>query len=123
MLTRLKVSGFKNFVDIDVRFGAFTCIAGANRVGKSNRFDAIKFLSAYAYRPLLDAGLSICDEGGKTADLCSLFHRVGNDIAKIVQSNSSWVNKPEDKAVEFPRYMHSLVARHIFDSGHCQERQ
>ena len=43
MLTRLKVSGFKNFVDIDVRFGPFTC-AGANSVGKSNLFDAIKFL-------------------------------------------------------------------------------
>lgn len=30
MLTRLKVSGFKNLVDVDMRFGPFTCIAGAN---------------------------------------------------------------------------------------------
>ncbi len=41
MLTRLKVSGFKNLVDVDVHFGPFTCIAGANGVGKSNLFDAI----------------------------------------------------------------------------------
>lgn len=41
MLTRLKVSGFKNLVDVDVRFGPFTCVAGANGVGKSNLFDAI----------------------------------------------------------------------------------
>lgn len=34
MLTRLKVNGFKNLVDIDVRFGPFTCIAGANGFGK-----------------------------------------------------------------------------------------
>lgn len=37
MLTRLKVSGFKNLVDADIRFGPFTCIAGANGVGKSSR--------------------------------------------------------------------------------------
>jgi predicted ATPase len=45
MLTRLKVSGFKNLVDVDVRFGPFTCVAGANGVGKSNLFDAIRFLT------------------------------------------------------------------------------
>lgn len=48
MLTQLKVSGFKNLVDVDVHFGPFTCVAGANGVGKSNLFDAIKFLSAIA---------------------------------------------------------------------------
>lgn len=34
MLTRLKISGFKNLVDVDVRFGPFTCVAGANGVLK-----------------------------------------------------------------------------------------
>jgi AAA15 family ATPase/GTPase len=58
MLTRLKVSGFKNLVDVDVRFGTFTCIAGANGVGKSNLFDAIRFLSALASLPLVEAALS-----------------------------------------------------------------
>ena len=43
MLTRLKVNGFKNLVDVDVYFGPFTCVAGANAVGKSNLFDAIHF--------------------------------------------------------------------------------
>jgi hypothetical protein len=28
MLTRLKVNGFQNLVDVDVRFGPFNCIAG-----------------------------------------------------------------------------------------------
>ena len=32
MLTRLKVNGFKNLVDVDVRFGPFTCVAGVNGV-------------------------------------------------------------------------------------------
>jgi predicted ATPase len=82
MLTRLKVSGFKNLVDVDIFFGPFTCIAGVNGVGKSNLFDAIAFLSALASRSLLDAALSVRDEGGRTADLRSLFHRVGDRYAK-----------------------------------------
>lgn len=78
MLTRLKVSGFKNLVDVDVRFGPFTCIAGANGVGKSNLFDAIRFLSALADRPLVEAALSVRDEHRKNADVRSLFHRAGD---------------------------------------------
>jgi predicted ATPase len=76
MITRLQVSGFKNLVDTDVRFGPFTCIAGANGVGKSNLFDAIRFLSALADLPLMEAAKSV--RGGKTADIRSLFHRVGS---------------------------------------------
>ena len=44
MLTRLRVQGFKSLIDAEVRFGPFTCIAGANGAGKSNLFDAILFL-------------------------------------------------------------------------------
>ncbi len=78
MLTRLRVSGFKNLVDVDVRFGPFTCIAGANGVGKSNLFDAIMFLSALADRPFLDAALSVRAEGGRYGDVRSLFTRIGD---------------------------------------------
>lgn len=78
MLTRLKVSGFKNLVNVDVRFGPFTCVAGANGVGKSNLFDAIRFLSALADFPLIDAAMLVRSEGGRTADIRSLFHCVGD---------------------------------------------
>jgi len=78
MLTRLKVSGFKNLVDVDVRFGPFTCIAGVNGSGKSNLFDAIHFLSALADKPLLDAARSVRDEKERTTDVRSLFHHVGD---------------------------------------------
>ncbi len=81
MLTRLKVRGFKNLVDVDVRFGPFTCIAGVNGVGKSNLFDAIAFLSALADKPLLEAALSVRDETGRSGDIRSLFHRVGDEYA------------------------------------------
>jgi predicted ATPase len=82
MLTRLHVSGFKNLVDVDVAFGPFTCIAGANGVGKSNLLDAILFLSKLADRPLLDAALSVRDQGSRTGDIRGLFHHVGEHFAE-----------------------------------------
>ncbi|MBX3000007.1 MAG: AAA family ATPase, partial [Caldilineaceae bacterium] len=91
MLTRLKVSGFKNLVDVDVRFGPFTCVAGANGVGKSNLFDAIRFMSALADKPLVDAALSVRDEGGRTSDLRSLFHQVGDQYADKISLEAEMV--------------------------------
>jgi len=82
MIIRLKVNGFKNLVEVDVSFGPFTCVAGVNGVGKSNLFDAIRFLSALANRPLIEAALSVRAEGGSASDLRSLFHRVGNHYAE-----------------------------------------
>jgi predicted ATPase len=72
MLTRLKVKGFKNLADVDVRFGAFTCIAGSNGVGKSNLFDAIKFLSDLADHSLIQSATSVRDE---TSDVRSIFRK------------------------------------------------
>src|SRR6266542_2815888 len=79
MLLRLKVSGFKNLVDVDVPFGPFTCIAGPNAAGKSNLFDAITFLSALADRPLLDAAASVRSQAGPGGDIRRLFHHVGKE--------------------------------------------
>jgi len=59
MLTRLEVHGFKNLADLSVEFGPFTCIAGANGVGKSNIFDAIQFLALLADRPLMEAAEAV----------------------------------------------------------------
>lgn len=82
MLTRLKVSGFKNLVDVDVRFGPFTCVVGPNGVGKSNLFDAINFLSALANHTLMKAAASVRDQDGRTSDARRLFHRVGDHYAE-----------------------------------------
>ena len=83
MLTRLKVNGFKNLVDVDVRFGPFTCIAGVNGSGKSNLFDAIRFLALLAEKPLLEAAREVVrGSGGRSADIRSLFHRVGDEYAQ-----------------------------------------
>ena len=95
MIIRLKVNGFKNLVDVDVRFGPFTCIAGVNGVGKSNLFDAIRFLSALANRPLIEAALSVRAEGGTASDLRSLFHRVGNHYAERMSFEVEMIVQPK----------------------------
>ena len=82
MITRLKVKGFKNLVDVDIRFGPFTCIAGPNAAGKSNLFDAIRFLSASASKTLIEAAMLVRNETARTWDVRSLFQRAGNKISE-----------------------------------------
>jgi predicted ATPase len=120
MLTRLKVSGFKNLADVDIRFGPFTCVAGVNGVGKSNLFDAIIFLSALAERPLIDAALSVRDEGARTSDIRSLFRRVGDAYEPEMSFEAEMIVPPigwddlgqEAKAsITFLRYTLKLAYR------------
>ncbi|CAM3433380.1 AAA family ATPase [Polaromonas hydrogenivorans] len=75
MLTRLKVKGFKNLVDVDVRFGPFTCIAGPNGAGKSNLFDAITFLGDLASMPIMKAASRARGTNGRISDFHSLFFK------------------------------------------------
>ena len=81
MLTRLRVSGFKNLVDVDLRFGPFTCVIGPNGAGKSNLFDAIRFLGALANHTLMEAATDVRDQRNGTAYVRDLFHRVGDRYA------------------------------------------
>lgn len=91
MLTRLKVDGFKNLVGVDVRFGPFTCIAGGNGVGKSNLFDAIRFLSLAANYSLLEAALRVRDEAGHNNDVRGLFHKVGDKPADEISFEAEMI--------------------------------
>lgn len=79
MLTRLRVAGFRNLVDVDVRFGPFTAIAGANGTGKSNLFDAIHFLSRAAERPLVEAAHLV--RGGADSLFCRLEESGGDELS------------------------------------------
>ncbi len=105
MLTRLKVDGFKNLNGVDVRFGPFTCIAGANGVGKSNIFDAIAFLSALADKPLMEAALAVRGGDARRGDVAGLFHRVGDQVADrmsfhaemiIPKTGLDFINQPTE---------------------------
>ena len=94
MLTRLKVRGFKNLVDVDVRFGPFTCIAGVNGVGKSNLFDAIRFLAALSDTTVRHAAFSVRSEDGKAPDIRGLFHRSGENNAERMRFEAEMIVPP-----------------------------
>lgn len=120
MLTRLRVSGFKNLVDVDVRFGPFTCIAGANAVGKSNLFDAVRFLSLLAERPLVDAALAVRDEGGRLGDIEGIFHRAGDHCADTLSFEAEMIipasgvddlGQPAQASITFVRYSVEIARR------------
>ena len=73
MLTRLRVQGFKNLLDVEVRFGPFTCIAGPNGVGKSNLFDAILFLHLLTKYPIMEAVRRLRETKGRSPEPRSLL--------------------------------------------------
>ena len=85
MLTRLRVNGFKNLIDVDLYFGPFTCIAGANAVGKSNLFDVILFLEALMDAPIMDAAMSVREEKGSVSDIQHLFTQTAKGICLPIE--------------------------------------
>jgi predicted ATPase len=126
MLTRLKIDGFKNLVGVDVRFGPFTCIAGANGVGKSNLFDAIRFLSLTANYSLLEAALRVRDEDGHNTDVRGLFHRVGNQPSDTISFEAEMIVPREavddlgqtgKASITFLRYVLVIRLRHGATNG------
>lgn len=65
-------------MDTELFFGPFTCIAGANGIGKSNLFDAFVFLSHLADNTVLQAAKSIRSENQKHSDIRDMFFRTSN---------------------------------------------
>ena len=129
MLTRLKVSGFKNLVDVDVHFGPFNCITGVNGSGKSNLFDAVKFLSALSDSTLIDAAVSVCGEAEKTPDMRSLFHCVGDKYDKemsfeaeiiIPKQGIDDLGRKAEAGITFLRYIVTIAYR-ANDGPHSTE--
>ena len=55
MITRIEIDGFKTFESFRLDLRPFTSIVGPNASGKSNLFDAIKFVSRLAQTDIRDA--------------------------------------------------------------------
>ena len=80
MITRIKINGFKSLVQTDLYLGPFTCIAGANAIGKSNFFDALSFLSKLADKTIIEAAKSVRSENQKNSNIRDIFYRSGADF-------------------------------------------
>ncbi len=91
MLTRLRVQGFKNLLDVDVRLGPFTCIAGLNGAGKSNVFDAARFLHLLAKHPIMEAVQLLRESRGRAPEPRSLFCAFGNYRATEIRLTADLV--------------------------------
>lgn len=48
MFTRIEIDGFKSFADFKLDLRPFSVVVGANAAGKSNLFDALRFISRLA---------------------------------------------------------------------------
>lgn len=83
MLTKLEAHGFKNLLDFSVSFGPFNCIAGLNGVGKSNIFDAIKFLSLLSDKSIVEAALAVRDS--ESTEPLDIFWTNGNYRAESLK--------------------------------------
>lgn len=91
MLTRLRVQGFKNLLDVDIRLGPFTCIAGLNGAGKSNLFDAIRFLSLLTKHPIMEAAQLLRETKGRSPDPGSLFTAFEGYLAPEVRFTAEMI--------------------------------
>lgn len=79
MITRIKIHGFKSLVNTELYFGPFTCIVGANAIGKSNFFDGLSFLSNLADKTIIEAAKSVRSENQKHSNIRDIFYRSGSD--------------------------------------------
>ena len=85
MLTRLEVDGFKNLVDFSLDLGPYTCIAGVNGVGKSNIFDAIRFLSLLTDHTINQSALMIRSSEQDTGEIGDLIFSPNGDTGDRIR--------------------------------------
>jgi predicted ATPase len=84
MITRIKIDGFKSLIDTELHFGPFTCIAGANAIGKSNFFDALSFLSNLADKTIIEAAKSVRSENRKHSNIKDIFFCSGSNYRETM---------------------------------------
>jgi len=95
VLTRLRVQGFKSLLDVEVLFGPFTCFIGPNAAGKSNIFDAIRFLSLLAEKPIMEAVAQLRESTGRSLDPKRLFTLFGNYVSPTLRLEADMIVEPQ----------------------------
>jgi predicted ATPase len=104
VLTRLEIDGFKNLLNFSIDFGPFTCIAGPNGVGKSNIFDAIRFLSLLTDNTLTEAALKVRGSATDSGDLRDLFYAGEAGHRDQIRIAAEMIISPDDIQDDFGRF-------------------
>lgn len=121
MLTRLEVNGFKNLLDFKIDFSAFTCIAGLNGVGKSNIFDAIKFISLLAENDLYKSAMNV-REAGAGGEPKDIFYTDGNNYLKKMTIAVEMIVAPKvEDDFSRPAEVTSTLLRYEIEIGYFSD--
>lgn len=79
MLTRIEIDGFKTFRNFTLDLQPFTAIVGPNASGKSNLFDALRFLSLLSH---LDIRTAMQDLRGEPEEL---FRKTQSGVSNTIK--------------------------------------
>lgn len=101
LITRLKLTNWRNFRDVDVALHPRTYLIGANASGKSNLLDAFRFLRTIAQSDGGGLQKALKERGG-ISKLRSLHARTNNEVAIEI-----WVSDSVED--EVPRWRYSLA--------------
>lgn len=112
MLTYLKINGFKSFQNFEMHFKPFTIIAGVNASGKSNLFDALKFLGKLAETDNLKRAIK--DQRGEFRELFTQYsnNQYASEIEFCVEMlvdkkvKDAWGNETE---LKYTRLKYELI--------------
>ncbi len=130
MLSRLRIKGFKNLLDTELVFGPFTCIAGANAIGKSNVFDVVMLLRDLADLTIIEAVTRVRDRSGRQkGDLRALFSKLPDErirdidieadfvVPKVVKDDFDRIAKPSATHLRY-----RIVLRYLLPTPSSMER-
>ena len=127
MITRIKIDGFKSLLNTELYFSPFTCIAGANAMGKSNFFDALMFLSKLVDNSILEAAKSIRSENQKHSNIKDIFYKSGDKYQPTMRFEVDMIvaNEAEDDfgqmAKATTRSLRYILELQLNDNEHNRE--
>lgn len=111
IITRLKLTNWRNFRDVDVELGSRAYVIGANASGKSNLLDVFRFLRTVAHTDGGGLQKAIKERGG-ISKLRSLHARNNPEVSIEVELS-------ESSGDEVPRWRYALAFR---SEGKGQQR-
>ncbi|WP_166673604.1 ATP-binding protein [Curtobacterium sp. PhB25] len=128
MITTLRIRNFKSFVNESVSLSPFTMIIGGNGAGKSNFFDALRFLKSIGEnRPIRDAIEGHAPPGAITPTISGIRGGGANathflaDKPNFLMEVEVQLEDPDETIfymIEVDAQRHRVVNEHLSSSAH-----